>query len=612
MAYIITKSDGTTLTTVQDGQYDNVTTSINLIGKNLFNYGQLQNENFVYLLENFAKTTAPSNQMRGQLWFDTSVNSLKVYTGSLWRSLAGITVSSSSAAATNTGTFWYDTVNRQLSVNTGSGLALVGPEGVSGYGTTRMMSTTLDDDGAVAHPVILCYIDGEVVSILSGDAFTIGATTTVTGFTSLVRGLTFKNVSTGDVTLYGASTSTQYANFLRNEAESGYTVASTTASVGTIVQRDGSANITAAGINVDSITAASSGTFAGVWNLSNDFIPTNDNGVDLGGSALRWANVYSTNLDALNVNSNIVNFSALTDPTLATVNRFDSDTTLSSNANNRIATQRAVKTYVDNLVATISAQTGYTGSIGIGYTGSAGAGGGGGSGYTGSQGLRGYTGSGGGGGGTITSVTASSPLASSGGTTPNITLSTTTSGGSYGGVNQGISSMTVDNYGRVTAISTSSLISPPALYHVTSGFTSGGRVVVKNTTPTAADFPNTSLQAGDIWFDPSAGTGYTQLAAQNGWTKLPNGVLIQWGRATPGTNLGEGFRGPFNFNTNFNGTPWTVVATPYLNNSQGGADVWLQVITSSITSSQFSVYYQRATSPSYGLDGFTWVAVGPG
>jgi hypothetical protein len=612
MAYIITKSDGTTLTTVQDGQYDDTTTSLSLIGKNLFNYGQLQNENFVYLLENFAKTTAPVNQMRGQLWFDTSVNSLKVYTGSLWRSLAGISLSSSSAAATNTGTFWYDTVNGQLSINTGSSLALIGPEGVPGYGTTRMMSTTLNDGTPTAHPVILFYVDGEVVSILSASAFTLGITTPVPGFTNLVRGLTFKNVNSNDVTLYGASTSTQYANYLLNEAGTGYIAASTTNLANTIVQRDGSADITVNGINASSLTAASSGTFSGVWNLNNDFIPNRDNGVNLGTQDLRWANVYSTLVDSPTANIDIVNFSALTDLTLSTINRFDTDVTLAANANNRLSTQRAVKTYVDNAISTISLQSGYTGSQGFGYTGSAGSGGGGGNGYVGSRGSVGYTGSGGGGGGSITAVTASTPLVSSGGSTPNISMSPTTSAGTYGGINSGISSVTVDTYGRVTAISTGSIVTPPTLFHVTSGYTGGGRVVVKNTAPLASDFPGTVIEQGDIWFDPSAGTGYTQLASQNGWTKLPNGILIQWGRASPGTNLGEGYRGPFNFNTNFVGVPWTVVATPYTLNTQAGADVWLQVVTNSITASQFYVYYQRATSPSYGLDGFTWIAIGQG
>ena len=47
MAYLITKSDGTTLTTVSDGQIDDLTTNLTLIGKNYSGFGEALNENFV-------------------------------------------------------------------------------------------------------------------------------------------------------------------------------------------------------------------------------------------------------------------------------------------------------------------------------------------------------------------------------------------------------------------------------------------------------------------------------------------------------------------------------------------------------------------------------------
>jgi len=103
---------------------------------------------------------------------------------------------------------------------------------------------------------------------------------------------------------------------------------------------------------------------------------------------------------------------------------------------------------------------------------------------------------------------------------------------------------------------------------------------------------------------------YSQVASQNGWTQLPNGILIQWGRVSS-YDTGESVQGPFNFTKSFSSPPWSITATPFLINANGGADVWLQVITSSITASHFSVQYQRATAPSYGLDGFTWMAIGP-
>lgn len=44
-------------------------TSLTLTGKKTANYGEIQQENFIKLLENFASNTAPANPTIGQLWF---------------------------------------------------------------------------------------------------------------------------------------------------------------------------------------------------------------------------------------------------------------------------------------------------------------------------------------------------------------------------------------------------------------------------------------------------------------------------------------------------------------------------------------------------------------
>jgi hypothetical protein len=534
MPYIILKSDGSTLTTVPDGQYDNVTTSLNLIGKNLFNYGQYQNENFVHLLENFASTASPNNPLIGQLWFDKSLNTLKVFHGANWKNIS--IISTSSSIANELGNLWFNLSSGQLSINNGSGFTLIGPDSATGFGTTRFLSTTILDDSLVEHPIIQGLVDNEVILIISNEEFDIDVSTPVLGFSRLYRGVNLKNASANDAILFGSSSFASNADNLRNAGGTGYTFASTATSANTIVQRDGNGFIRAAGANISAINA-NTGTFTGIWSLNNNFVPDRDNGVNLGAEFLRWANIYSRNTDSDIVRASQVTFNSIIDSSLNSINSFDRDTSLAANADNRIPTQRAVKTYVDNAVA------------------AGGGGGGGGPGYTGSIGYTGSAGTG-----------------TGGPATP----------------------------------------APPLLYNVTSGYTSGGRVVIKSTTPTAGDVPGGSLLPGDIWLDPSADTGYTQLALENGWTKLPNGVLIQWGRASPGFNLSEGYFGPFNFNTNFTGNPWTVVATPYLINPNNGADVWLQVVTSSLSPSQFWIQYQRKTVPSYGIDGFTWMAIGPG
>jgi len=78
MSYFINKTDGTAIV-VLDGTKDTTSTSLTLLGKLSSNYGENQNENFVRLLENFAYNTSPINPITGQLWYDTTNRTIKVY-----------------------------------------------------------------------------------------------------------------------------------------------------------------------------------------------------------------------------------------------------------------------------------------------------------------------------------------------------------------------------------------------------------------------------------------------------------------------------------------------------------------------------------------------------
>lgn len=82
MAYYVNKTDGTSIL-VLDGTKDTSATSLTLFGRLVQTYGENINENFVWLLENFALDTSPANPVTGQAWYDTSVNNLKVYDASL-------------------------------------------------------------------------------------------------------------------------------------------------------------------------------------------------------------------------------------------------------------------------------------------------------------------------------------------------------------------------------------------------------------------------------------------------------------------------------------------------------------------------------------------------
>ena len=85
MDYTISKADGTTLLSVLEGQTSaSAGYSVTFVGKNFPAYGSYINNNFLRLLENSAKTTAPAVPVKGQIWYDSTNNLVKVYNGTAW------------------------------------------------------------------------------------------------------------------------------------------------------------------------------------------------------------------------------------------------------------------------------------------------------------------------------------------------------------------------------------------------------------------------------------------------------------------------------------------------------------------------------------------------
>ena len=89
MSYIINNSRGEVLAVVADGTVNTTATDLFLVGRALTDYGTYENENYVYLLENFANNTAPPQPILGQLWYNSDTDVISTYTSAdAWVALA--------------------------------------------------------------------------------------------------------------------------------------------------------------------------------------------------------------------------------------------------------------------------------------------------------------------------------------------------------------------------------------------------------------------------------------------------------------------------------------------------------------------------------------------
>jgi hypothetical protein len=89
MSYIINNSRGQVVAVVADGTINTTSTDLALVGRGVSGYGTSENENYVFLLENFANGTAPLQPILGQLWYNSSTNILSAYnSANAWTALA--------------------------------------------------------------------------------------------------------------------------------------------------------------------------------------------------------------------------------------------------------------------------------------------------------------------------------------------------------------------------------------------------------------------------------------------------------------------------------------------------------------------------------------------
>ena len=238
MSYTIDHSDTPNYgsITVED-QTVNQEKSISFVGKNYTGYAKVIAEDFLHLLENFAKATAPANPVVGQIWYDTNVTSnpaqpqLKVWDGTSWQPAGNLKKNASAPLASEAvvGDLWADTANQQLYLWSGSSWILVGPQFSEGTLTGPKVEQIFDTLNT-AHNIINFYIGDTPIVIVSADEFT--PKLTIAGFAIIKKGVNLVNtdpttgITSGDFSLFGTATNSSKlggidaANYLRSNASS--------------------------------------------------------------------------------------------------------------------------------------------------------------------------------------------------------------------------------------------------------------------------------------------------------------------------------------------------------------------------------------------------------
>ena len=365
MAYTIQRTNNTILTVVEDGTIDN-TTDLKLVGKNFSGYGEIQNENFIALLENFASANRPARPMTGQLWFDSSDGRLKLYDGNsntIFTPISilhkgplptGINITSSNIKE---GDLWWDTVTEQLYVYNSSQFVLVGPRASQAIRTEIQDATVFDIlfvEGVTPpedhqHKILKAFVDDRVVLIMSNDEFTLGTGNTIAGFDRIKKGITLVNtqianngVTTGNYQFHGTASNSerlggvsavefiQRANALFTTQvtigdDDGVIIGEDSDVVLRVTNEEPELLSTQNGKKLNFKVTNSAGTQVTPLTLTaTGLLPSTDNVFNIGSTSQRWKEIHAVNLRGIADNANQL----LADGVFRTASRINTNNTV--------------------------------------------------------------------------------------------------------------------------------------------------------------------------------------------------------------------------------------------------------------------------------------------
>lgn len=209
MAYTLKLSNGELLVSLPDQQSDRVTTSLTLIGKNVNAYGADINQNYIYLLENFANSTAPREPRIGQLWYDSVNKQIKVYTANNeFKPVGAPIISATQPSTLSVGDLWYDSTAEQLKFKkNATTIVTIGPNFDVSAGVNGWVQENYTDDTLTTNTVISLYNNDVQLAIASNKTFNMQPGTTSTFINRAVIGITPVWTATVQAVWYGTATS---------------------------------------------------------------------------------------------------------------------------------------------------------------------------------------------------------------------------------------------------------------------------------------------------------------------------------------------------------------------------------------------------------------------